>query len=104
MVWGWAAPPLTHIVPRLTKKRESRRDRLHDFSGVEKSWIYDFISMYWDSTRDAHVSKTIGITTATHSAQLGLLEHPIILSKLHVRVSRAGKGSELIWFTVSHAG
>ena len=76
MVWGWAAPPLT-------KKRESRRDRLHDFSGVEKSWIYDFISMYWDNTRDAHVSKTIGITTATHSSKLGLLEHPIILSKLH---------------------
>ena len=83
MVWGWAAPPLPHIVPRLTKKRESRRDRLHDFSGVEKSWIYDFISMYWDNTRDAHVSKTIGITTATHSSKLGLLEHPIILSKLH---------------------
>ena len=39
--------------------------------------------MYWDNTRDAHVSKTIGITTATHSSKLGLLEHPIILSKLH---------------------
>ena len=58
--------------------------------------------MYWDNTRDAHVSKTIGITTATHSSKLGLLEHPIILSKLHdgFRLRVKVQGSFVLGFRV----